>query len=123
MAKILEVQAIERTPYISSSFTPPRYPHGHEFFEISFCVTGSSVNTVNDVAIPFQNGTCVILRPSDVHSLTEYDPKIYEHIDLYCLPETFKKICNSCNDGLYDELLNSDSPIFFTFSNGKFSNI
>ena len=121
MNAVLGIKSIEQNPYISSSYTPPSYPHAHDFFEISFCVKGSSLNTINGTPFPFQNGTCVILRPSDVHSLTNYDPKIYEHCDLYCFPETFKKICDSCHKDLYDEILNHDSPIVFALSNEIFS--
>ena len=121
MATVLGFKSIERNPFISSSYTPPQYPHSHTFFEITFCVKGSSVNTINGAPIPFQNGTCVILRPSDVHSLTNYDPKIYEHTDLYCMPEAFKKICDACNSDLYDEIINCDAPISFALSNEIFS--
>ena len=121
MNAVLGIKTIEQNPYISSSFTPPSYPHAHDFFEISFCVKGYSLNTINGTPFPFQNATCVILRPSDVHSLTNYDPKIYEHCDLYCLPERFKKICNACHKDLYNEILNHDSPIVFTLSNEVFS--
>lgn len=121
MPAILGLKSIERNPYISSSFSPPMYPHGHNFFEISFCVKGASVNTINGTPFPFQNGSCVILRPSDVHSLTEYDTKIYEHTDLYCEPEEFKKLCDSFCDDLYEEIISYDSPIFFTISNEVFN--
>ena len=121
MSSVLGVASIELNPYISSSFTPPQYPHSHVFFEISFCVKGSSVNTINQIPFPFQNGTCVILRPNDAHSLTEYNPKIYEHVDLYCLPDKFRKLCDAINSQLYEEIINCETPIFFTLSNEVFS--
>ena len=121
MVEILGMDRIEMTPYISSSFTPPEYPHSHDFFEISFCVKGSSLNTINNVPIPFQNGICVILRPGDTHSLTEYDSKIYEHIDLYCSPDAFQKMCDACHPRLYDEIMNHESPISFSLNNEIFS--
>jgi AraC-like DNA-binding protein len=106
---------------VSSSFTPPRHLHSHEFFEISFCITGKSINTINGIPHPFQNGSCVILRPGDVHSLTEYDQTIYEHIDLYATTEQFKDICNACHPDLFDEILQTDTPIFFSLPNELFS--
>ena len=121
MPVILPLKEIERTPYISSSFTPPQYPHAHDFFEICFCVTGKSVNTINGIPFPFQNGTCVILRPSDVHSLTEYDQRIYEHVDLYATRENFKNLCNTCHPNLYDEIMATEEPICFSLSNELFS--
>ena len=121
MAVILGKKTIEGNPYISSSFTPPCYPHSHEFFEISFCVTGHSVNTVNGLPISFQNGTCVILRPGDVHSLTEYDKTIYEHIDLYVSKETFENICNCCHKDLYQKIMQQERPLYFSLSNEMFS--
>ena len=120
MSTVLGFKSIERNPYISSSFTPPRYPHSHLFFEISFCVKGSSVNTINGTPFPFQNGACVILRPTDKHCLTEYDSKVYEHLDIYCQPETFKQLCDACHENLYEELMTCESPLFFTFSNEIF---
>lgn len=121
MPIILGYKTIEKTPLISSSFTPPRHLHSHEFFEISFCVTGSSVNTINGVPFPFQNGSCVILRPGDVHSLTEYDERVYEHIDLYVSPELFRALCDCSNKDLYDEIINHLDPIYFSLSNETFA--
>lgn len=121
MSILLDMSEIKRNPYISSSFTPPRHSHSHVFFELSFCVKGSSINTINQTPFNFQNGSCVILRPSDVHSLSDYDPKVYEHIDLYCFPDTFKKLCDACHPNLYDEIINNETPICFTFSNEIFS--
>lgn len=121
MATILGYEAIERNPYISSSFTPPRYPHSHLFFELSFCVSGFSTNTINDIPFPFKNGSCVILRPGDTHSLTNYDEKIYEHIDLYVSVEKFIEICGCCDSSLYEKILNEEKPIFFTISNESFT--
>ena len=121
MHTVLGLKSIELNPYISSSFTPPQYTHSHEFFEISFCVKGSSVNTINQIPFPFQNGACVILRPGDTHSLTEYDPKIYEHADVYCVPEQFKRLCDAINVNLYDEILTFETPLFFTLPNDIFS--
>ena len=121
MAVFLDLKSIESTPYIQSSFTPPRHRHSHEFFELSFCVSGKAVNTINDQPIPFQNGTCVILRPGDVHSLNEYDRRTYEHIDLYATKETFKTLCDALHKDLYDEIMNETSPIYFPLSNELFS--
>ena len=121
MHVVLGSEAIENNPYISSSFTPPMHRHSNEFFEISFCVTGHSVNTINGVPFSFQNGSCVILRPSDVHSLTEYDRRIYEHIDLYAYPDAFKKLCDAFHADLFDEIMNAENPICFSLSNELFS--
>lgn len=120
MHTVLDFKSIELNPYISSSFTPPQHAHSHVFFEISFCVKGSSINTINQTPFPFQNGSCVILRPGDVHSLSEYDSKLYEHIDIYCKPERFERLCNAINGQLYDEIVNCDAPIFFTLSSDVF---
>ena len=121
MPVILTYKDIENKPYINSSFTPPRHLHCHEFFEMSFCVTGQSVNTINGVPCPFHNGSCVILRPGDTHSLTEYDPKIYEHIDIYILPDQFKAICNATHPRLYDEIMATETPICFQLPSELFS--
>jgi AraC-like DNA-binding protein len=121
MPVILGANDIKQTPYISSSFTPPRHSHGHEFFELSFCVSGFSVNTINGVQIPFQNGMCVILRPGDVHSLTEYDKNVYEHVDLYATTENFRAICDSCHKDLYNEILRHNTPLHFSLSGEMFS--
>ena len=121
MPIILDANEIKHTPYISSSFTPPRHQHSHEFFEISFCVTGRAVNTINDTPFPFQNGSCVILRPGDVHALTEYDPRVYEHIDLYADTQNIQKLCDACHPDLYQEILTCEHPIYFSLSNELFS--
>lgn len=121
MAIRLDLNEIKRTPYISSSYTPPRHFHSHDFFEFSFCVSGHAVNIVNDTPIPFQNGSCVILRPNDVHAVTEYDDRVYEHIDLYATKEHFKNLCNCCHKALYDEIMNDPNPIAFSLSNEIFT--
>ena len=121
MPVVLTAKNIAHTPYISSSFTPPMHQHSHDFFEISFCVTGHSVNTINGVPFSFQNGACVILRPGDIHSLTEYDKRVYEHIDLYASVEYFKQLCDTFHAELYNEIVNTDTPIYFTFPNELFS--
>ena len=121
MPVILGYKSIEKNPLISSSFTPPRHLHAHEFFEISFCVTGSSINTINGVPLPFQNGSCVILRPGDVHALTEYDERVYEHVDLYVAPEVFRALCNCSHKDLYSEIVNHVEPIHFSLPNEIFT--
>ena len=121
MPVVLGLKEIAHTPYISSSFTPPKHLHSHGFFEISFCVKGHALNTINGVPFDFQNGSCVILRPGDVHSLTEYDSKIYEHIDLYIPMDNFKKLCDAAHESLFDEIINTETPICFTFSNEMFT--
>ena len=121
MVKVLGLDEIKRTPYIQSSFPPPQYLHSHDFVEISFCVTGRSINTINGNAIPFQNGSCVIIRPNDVHSVTEYNEKTYEHVDIYITKEKFKNLCDSCADGLYQEIMDETSPLYLTFNNETFS--
>ena len=118
---ILGLDEIRLYPYTRSSYTPPKYPHSHDFFEISFCVSGSSVNTVNGKPIPFQNGVCVILRPTDIHSVTEYSDTDYEHIDFYATKEKFVSLCNSCQAGLYDKIMSEKGPLYFTMNNETFS--
>ena len=121
MPVVLNLDEIGRNPYISSSFTPPKHRHSHVFFELSFCVKGHAFNVINGTPVSFQNGTCVIIRPGDVHALKEYDEKVYEHIDVYATKEQFKTICDCCNPNLYDEILNEPYPIAFSFSNEMFS--
>lgn len=121
MPVILDQKSIENTPYISSSFMPPMHLHSHEFFEISFCVSGHAVNTVNGVPFSFQNGACVILRPGDVHALTEYDRRVYEHVDLYAAPNVFQKLCDAFHPDLFHEIVRSEAPICFSLSDGLFS--
>lgn len=121
MPVFLDYLSIESNPYISSSFTPPQHQHSHEFFELTFCVSGKSVNTINGIPHSFTNGTCVILRPGDSHSLTEYDPRIYEHIDLYAKVDFFQNLCNAFHKDLYDEIVTSKKPICFSLSNELFA--
>lgn len=121
MAVVLSLDEIKRTPYISSSFTPPQYPHSHDFFEISFCISGRSVNIVNNLPVSFQNGTCIILRPTDVHAVTEYRGKQYEHIDLYITKERFAELCNCFHPQLLARILDEKEPLAFSFSGETFS--
>lgn len=114
MLKVLGAKQIEKNPYMTSSFTPPEYPHTHEFFEIAFCVKGEAVNVVNDLPLPFKKGVCVILRPGDVHAVQNYDPLKYEHIDIYSFEEAFKSICYSGSPILYEKIMNETQPITFS---------
>lgn len=111
----------QMTPYISSSYMPPRHLHSHTFFELCFCVSGCSTNVINGFPVPFQNGTCVILRPGDVHAVKDYDEKVYEHIDLYLSENRFKELCAYCQEGLYEEIMREETALAFTFSNEFFS--
>ena len=54
MHVILDENSIKHTPYISSSYTPPRHLHSHSFFELSFCVSGHSTNIINGFPVSFQ---------------------------------------------------------------------
>ena len=46
MRAVLGFNSIEINPYISSSFTPPRYTHSHLFFEISFWIKKENRSTI-----------------------------------------------------------------------------
>ena len=121
MPILLDFNEIKRSPYIASSFRPPKHLHSHDFFEFSFCVTGKALNIINEEPILFQNGVCVLLRPNDAHALAEYDEKVYEHIDLYVTKELFKSLCDCCHAELYDEIMHDPKPISFPLSNEIFS--
>lgn len=108
------------SPYISSSYTPPRHLHSHTFFELSFCVSGHSINIINGHPVSFQNGTCVILRPGDVHAVKDYDETVYEHIDLYVSNDRFQQLCNYCHKDLYTAIMHEETALAFTFSNDFF---
>ena len=117
MPVILDGKDIENNPYLSFSFTPPKHKHTHTFFELTFCVTGHAVNTINDLPFSFQGGSCAILRPGDTHALTEYDPRLYEHVDLYIQPSLFQTLCDACHKDLYEEIIHASAPICFSVSN------
>ena len=54
--------------------------HWHEFYEVSFVLSGAGVHLLNGVAHPLRPGSVYLLTPADFHAIT---PHPGEAIDLY----------------------------------------
>lgn len=107
---------IIKNNYVASCFNPPDFIHSHDFFELSFCLHGKTVNVINDIPYDFERGSCVILRPSDRHYFIQSDtisPKSYEHKDVYVTQENLRTLCLSLHPELYDAIIRKQEPLIF----------
>lgn len=54
-------------------------PHTHNYFELVFIQTGSGTHTINNVAVPYQNGSVFLLAPEDKHFFQPQKPTQFTH--------------------------------------------
>lgn len=88
--------------------------HRHLFFEFNIGLGGSFVNEINDEKIKFGKCLCALLRPDDVHRFirgNENEDYVYQ--DVYVSTDKMKKCCDFLSKNLYDDLMQSKSPITF----------
>lgn len=123
--RCMDQSDIWRNHYIHTCFAPPTFIHSHNFFELSFCVHGNSINVINGEHLPFKQGACAILRPGDKHffvNTANESAKIhYEHKDIYIHPDKFREVCDSLHPDLYAKIAESQSPLFFHLSDAAFN--
>lgn len=106
--------------FLAPIYDPPLATHNHTFFEFSFIRRGHCVNVINGIRYPVSRGICALLRPSDCHFFDDtmpVNPKKYEHIDVYVFKDDFKNCCDAIDLKLYNDIINSESPVVFNLSN------
>lgn len=48
-------------------------PHGHDFFELEYVISGTGICAINGKDHPLQRGAVVLLSPADTHAIREGD--------------------------------------------------
>lgn len=116
---------IWRNHYIHTCFTPPTFRHSHNFFELSFCVHGSSINVINGEHLLFKQGSCTILRPGDNHffvnTANETSKIHYEHKDIYIQSDKFRQVCDILHPNLHAKIMENPTPLFFSVTEDAFN--
>lgn len=46
--------------------------HTHDFYEITYCISGNAVHLINHQELPVSNGTVIIMRPDETHHFKHY---------------------------------------------------
>lgn len=115
---------IRTCPYTALIVNTEHKPHIHEFWEITYTVSGKLTNFVNERAMvcdPFTQ--FLIMKPGDIHKIkpdngnfSPYEAKFY-HRDIYVTDEKMRSICNELSPDLYEELLTRTDPVYVTLRN------
>lgn len=112
------MDTIRPCPYTALIVNSEHLRHVHEFWEITYTVSGSLTNYVNDKPIPCNPYTrFLIMKPGDIHEIkldNEENPLpegIYYHRDVYVTDEKMRALCNAVSADLYADLLSQTKPI------------
>lgn len=84
--------------------------HCHVFWEITVSLKGEYVNHFDTGDILLKSCNLTIIRPSDIHYVNiKGTPAVYR--DIYVSDEKMRLICEVIHEGMYDELLQSPTPV------------
>ena len=119
----LTLNTIRLSPYTSLLVGKKNNPkHLHDFWEITYTISGTSTHLVNDHAlsmIPFSG--FLIIKPGDTHEILKENQNeptlIFRQRDIYIDCDKMKSICDFISKDLHRELLQSPSPIFIAIKN------
>ena len=114
----LTLDTIRPCPYTALIVNTEHSKHAHEFWEITYTISGSLTNYVNDRPIPCNPYTqFLIMKPGDVHAIkpdngdaSSYESKYY-HRDIYVTDEKMRSVCNAISPDLYAVLLSQTDPV------------
>lgn len=69
-----DMYPIVETGYHCGIFNPfSNSNHGHDFYEIIYCTSGSGIHIVNEKSYEFDSNSICILRPGDMHYSIQYE--------------------------------------------------
>ena len=80
--------------------------HGHDFWEFAIITKGKVLHKINDLERIVKEGTILVLRPHDTHSLHSADKDPIEHINFGVRSEAMKTVLEVLSSNLYEFLLN-----------------
>lgn len=120
----LSMDTIRTCPYTALIVNTENTRHVHEFWEITYTVSGKLTNIVNERPItcdPFTQ--FLIMKPGDIHEIkpdngvsSPYEGKFY-HRDIYVTDEKMQSICKEIAPNLYEELSAQTEPVCITLRN------
>lgn len=82
--------------------------HNHEYFEFSLTNQGSVLHLINDKKFVVNKKQIIMLAPEHLHRTKNNDKGgVYELLDLQVEKETFKAVCKTMGDGVYEKIVAS----------------
>ena len=115
---------IRTCPYTALIVNTEHIPHIHEFWEITYTVSGKLKNLVNERAVNCEPFTqFLIMKPGDIHEIkpdngdfSPFEAKFY-HRDIYVSDEKMHSVCKKLAPDLYEELSAQTEPVCITLRN------
>ena len=80
--------------------------HGHDFWEFAIITKGKILHKINGLERTVKEGTILVLRPHDIHSLHSADKDPIEHINFGVRSDAIKTVLEVLSNNLYEFLLN-----------------
>ena len=80
--------------------------HAHDFWEFAIITKGKILHKINGLERIVKEGTILVLRPHDTHSLHSADKDPIEHINFGVRSEAMKTVLEVLSSNLYEFLLN-----------------
>ena len=98
--------------------------HSHDFIEFFYILKGDCNHNYNGTFVHLQAGDAYLLVPKDKHQFLESENvKQLLHRDIIFTTDFFKKVCDSYNDTLYEDILNKVYKLNFQLSSEEISKI
>lgn len=93
--------------------------HGHDFYEIIYCTSGSGIHIINEKSYEFGSNSICILRPGDKHYFVQYDlaealticvhiKEFHNFLISYGLENFVPLQCNSTEDPIFLQIPNTE---------------
>lgn len=80
------------------------YLHDHDYFELLIILNGSYINQINGVDYVGTSNDAYLLRPSDLHKLTNNSPDA-EHLNVMFTYNFFKTTCENISPHLFKAIM------------------
>ena len=88
-------------------------PHNHEYFEFSLTKKGSILHIINNKKYVVEKKQIILLAPENMHRTKNNNKNgAYELLDLQVEMETFKNVCQTMGEGIYEKILSSTPYCF-----------
>lgn len=97
--------------------------HNHNFYEVFYIQSGEVKHTLNGYVSNLKAGHMVILKKSDVHTISFYEGVISRRRDMVFGEDIFIRACNFISPSLLDDINNSKYPLTVLLNNQQIYNI
>ncbi len=107
--------SIDNLPFQSSRYTflhhfYPNNEHTHQYWEVTYQVSGESVNRLNGKTIILKTGDCIVMRPKDIHCISSVVIGS-SHRDFYISNEKMLRILSIFQPTFAEKFLDESEPI------------